>query len=97
MENKRRTVEEFITKGEKLMEDPKSPKFLGKSKKSSMFYCGNKFYFFFFFIENHVHKLKEAWTLANEKAQERKNALSKFLEMSIAIRFFSPSFLAGMW
>jgi hypothetical protein len=29
MENKRRTVEEFITKGEKLMEDPKSPKFLG--------------------------------------------------------------------
>jgi len=28
MENKRRTVEEFIAKGEKLMEDPKSPKFL---------------------------------------------------------------------
>eukprot|EP00091_Calanus_sinicus_P025315 TRINITY_DN959_c0_g1_i2.p1 TRINITY_DN959_c0_g1~~TRINITY_DN959_c0_g1_i2.p1 ORF type:complete len:199 (-),score=69.72 TRINITY_DN959_c0_g1_i2:58-654(-) len=29
MENKRKTVEEFIVKGEKLMEDPKSPKFLG--------------------------------------------------------------------
>jgi len=28
MENKRKTVEEFIVKGEKLMEDPKSPKFL---------------------------------------------------------------------
>ena len=26
MENKRKTVEEFITKGERLMEDPKSPK-----------------------------------------------------------------------
>ena len=28
MENKKKTVEEFIVKGEKLMEDPKSPKFL---------------------------------------------------------------------
>jgi len=28
MENKRKTVEEFVVKGEKLMEDPKSPKFL---------------------------------------------------------------------
>jgi len=28
MENKKKTVEEFILKGEKLMEDPKSPKFL---------------------------------------------------------------------
>ena len=28
MENKRKTVEEFVVKGERLMEDPKSPKFL---------------------------------------------------------------------
>lgn len=28
MENKRKTVEEFISKGERLMDDPKSPKFL---------------------------------------------------------------------
>ena len=28
MENKRKTVEDFVIKGEKLMEDPKSPKFL---------------------------------------------------------------------
>ena len=26
MDNKRKTVEEFIQKGERLMEDPKSPK-----------------------------------------------------------------------
>ncbi|XP_023337940.1 uncharacterized protein LOC111708713 [Eurytemora carolleeae] len=58
MENKRKTVEEFITKGERLMEDPKSPKFL----------------------ENHVNKLKEAWEVANEKAQLRKNALNENLE-----------------
>ena len=34
----------------------------------------------FNWLENHVNKLKEAWTLANEKAQERKNALGKSLK-----------------
>jgi len=58
MENKRKTVEEFIVKGEKLMEDPKSPKFL----------------------ETHVNKLKEAWDVAQQKAQERKDALVDNLE-----------------
>jgi len=58
MENKRKTVEEFIVKGEKLMEDPKSPKFL----------------------ETHVNKLKEAWEVAQQKAQERKDALTDNLE-----------------
>jgi soluble cytochrome b562 len=58
MENKRKTVEEFIVKGEKLMEDPKSPKFL----------------------ETHVNKLKEAWDVAQQKAQERKDALGDNLE-----------------
>jgi len=58
MENKRKTVEEFIVKGEKLMEDPKSPKFL----------------------ETHVNKLKEAWDVAQQKAQERKDALIDNLE-----------------
>jgi len=58
MENKRKTVEEFIVKGEKLMEDPKSPKFL----------------------ETHVNKLKEAWDVAQQKAQERKDALADNLE-----------------
>jgi len=58
MENKKKTVEEFIQQGEKLMEDPKSPRFL----------------------ENHVHKLQEAWAEANEEAQKRKNALSDNLE-----------------
>ncbi len=77
-------MEEFITKGEKLMEDPKSPKFLGNYCKQSQ---QEKNYFFFILaslpqgfiliLENHVNKLKEAWTLANEKAQERKNALGK--------------------
>merc|ERR1712106_795170 len=57
-ENKRKTVEEFIVKGEKLMEDPKSPKFL----------------------ETHVNKLKEAWDVAQQKAQERKDALADNLE-----------------
>jgi len=54
MENKRKTVEEFIKKGESLMEDEKSPKFL----------------------ETHVSKLKEAWTVANGEAKKRKNALA---------------------
>ena len=54
MENKRKTVEEFIKKGEVLMEDEKSPKFL----------------------ETHVSKLKEAWTVANGEAKKRKNALA---------------------
>jgi len=58
MENKKKTVEEFIVKGEKLMEDPKSPKFL----------------------ETHVNKLKEAWNVAQQKAQERKDALADNLE-----------------
>jgi len=54
MENKRKTVEEFIKKGASLLEDDKSPKFL----------------------ETHVSKLKEAWTVANEEAKKRKNALA---------------------
>lgn len=54
MENKRKTVEEFIKKGESLLEDEKSPKFL----------------------ETHVCKLKEAWTVANGEAKKRKNALA---------------------
>jgi len=54
MENKRKTVEEFIKKGASLLEDEKSPKFL----------------------ETHVSKLKEAWTVANEEAKKRKNALA---------------------
>jgi len=58
MENKKKTVEEFIVKGEKLMEDPKSPKFL----------------------ETHVSKLKDAWEVAQQKAQERKDALADNLE-----------------
>lgn len=58
MENKKKTVEEFIVKGEKLMEDPKSPKFL----------------------ETHVSKLKDAWEVAQQKAQERKDALNNNLE-----------------
>jgi len=58
MENKKKTVEEFIVKGEKLMEDPKSPKFL----------------------ETHVSKLKDAWEVAQQKAQERKDALTDNLE-----------------
>jgi len=58
MENKKKTVEEFIIKGEKLMEDPKSPKFL----------------------ENHVSKLKDAWDVAQQKAQERKDALADNLD-----------------
>ena len=58
MDNKKKTVEEFIVKGEKLMEDPKSPKFL----------------------ETHVNKLKEAWNVAQQKAQERKDALVDNLE-----------------
>ena len=33
MENKRKTVEEFISKGERLMEDPKSPKVREAAKK----------------------------------------------------------------
>jgi len=58
MENKRKTVEEFIKKGESLMEDERSPKFL----------------------ETHVSKLKEAWTVANEEAKKRKNALADNME-----------------
>jgi len=58
MENKRKTVEEFIKKGESLMEDEKSPKFL----------------------ETHVSKLKEAWTMANEEAKKRKGALADNME-----------------
>eukprot|EP00092_Neocalanus_flemingeri_P058371 GFUD01069552.1.p1 GENE.GFUD01069552.1~~GFUD01069552.1.p1 ORF type:complete len:581 (-),score=157.70 GFUD01069552.1:119-1861(-) len=63
MENKRKTVEEFIKKGESLMEDEKSPKFL----------------------ETHVSKLKEAWTVANEEAKKRKNALADNMD---AWKFF---------
>jgi len=58
MENKRKTVEEFIKKGESLMDDEKSPKFL----------------------ETHVSKLKEAWTVANDEAKKRKNALADNME-----------------
>ena len=58
MENKKKTVEDFIQQGEKLMEDPKSPKFL----------------------DTHVSRLKEAWTVANEESQKRKNALAENLE-----------------
>ena len=58
MENKRKTVEEFIKKGESLMDDDRSPKFL----------------------EAHVNKLKEAWTVANDQKEKRKNALNDNLE-----------------
>jgi len=58
MENKKKTVEEFLQQGEKLMELPGSPKFL----------------------ETHVNKLKEAWAVANEEAQKRKNGLADNLE-----------------
>ena len=58
MENKKKTVEDFIQQGEKLMDVPGSPKFL----------------------ETHVTKLKEAWTLANEEALKRKNELADNLE-----------------
>jgi len=58
MENKKKTVEEFMQQGEKLMELPGSPKFL----------------------ETHVNKLKEAWAVANEEAQKRKNGLADNLE-----------------
>ena len=34
MENKRKTVEEFIAKGERLMEDPKSPKVETRAPRS---------------------------------------------------------------
>ena len=58
MENKKKTVEDFIHQGEKLMDVPGSPKFL----------------------ETHVTKLKEAWTIANEEALKRKNELADNLE-----------------
>ena len=63
MENKRKTVEEFIKKGESLMDDDRSPKFL----------------------EAHVNKLKEAWSVANNEKEKRKNALNDNLE---AWRYF---------
>jgi len=34
-----------------------------------------------------VNKLKEAWEVANEKAQLRKNALSKFFVKYVFINF----------
>jgi hypothetical protein len=58
MENKKKTVEDFIQQGEKLRENPGAPKFL----------------------DAHVNKLKEAWTVSNEEAIKRKNALADNLE-----------------
>ena len=67
MENKKKTVEDFLQQGEKLMELPGSPKFL----------------------ETHVNKLKEAWTVSwnvsksSEKVAVRKTAIVQDI-------YFSP-------
>ena len=55
MENKKKTVEDFLQQGEKLMELPGSPKFL----------------------ETHVNKLKEAWTVSCNVSKSSKKSSSE--------------------
>ena len=68
MENKKKTVEDFLQQGEKLMELPGSPKFL----------------------ETHVNKLKEAWTVSwnVSKSSEKKVAVRKKANQCTKYLFF---------
>ena len=77
MENKKKTVEEFLQQGEKLMELPGSPKFLethvNKLKEAwavskNLCHC------------NHCTLIPILLQVANEEAQKRKNGLADNLE-----------------
>jgi len=77
MENKRKTVEEFISKGERLMEDPKSPKFLENhvSKLKEAWDIANKCALE---RKNALNENLESWHIFEEKRVD----CSKHLDMA---------------
>ena len=83
MENKKKTVEEFLQQGEKLMELQGSPKFLEThvNKLREAWAVRRKH---FCLIYNHCNNssltITTLFKVANEEAQKRKNGLSDNLE-----------------
>jgi len=69
MDNKRKTVEEFIQKGERLMEDPKSPKFLENhvNKLKEAWDMANKCALE---RKNALNENLECWKIFDEKRQD---------------------------
>ena len=72
-------MEEFIKKGESLMDDDRSPKFL-EAHVSKTFIIFKIDYFPEIILLLQVNKLKEAWSVANNEKEKRKNALNDNLE-----------------